>query len=99
MQFDTDFQEEFNRIMDDLSVPEADKDSTRDFLDDTYLKTELAIPRDGDRPDYARAATRLRDKMDCRLEQLMTTRSWTSACNESRLPRWAKSSTSGERYG
>jgi hypothetical protein len=29
MQFDTDFQEEFNRIMDDPSVPEAGKDFTR----------------------------------------------------------------------
>jgi hypothetical protein len=37
MQFDTDFREEFNRIMDDLSVPEADKDFTQDFFDDTVL--------------------------------------------------------------
>jgi hypothetical protein len=66
MQFDTDFQEEFNRIMDDLSVPEADKDFTRDFFDDTDLTTELAIPRDASGPEYARAATRLRDKMGCR---------------------------------
>jgi hypothetical protein len=58
MQFDTEFQEEFNRIMDDLSDPEADKDFTRDFFDDTDLNTELAIPRDGDGPEFARAATR-----------------------------------------
>jgi hypothetical protein len=65
MQVDTDFQEEFNRIMNDLSVPEADKDFTRDFFDDTDLNTELAIPRDASGPEYARAATRLREKMDC----------------------------------
>jgi hypothetical protein len=29
MKFDTDFQEEFNRIMDDPSVLETDKDFTR----------------------------------------------------------------------
>jgi hypothetical protein len=65
MQFDTDFQEEFNRIMNNLSVPEADKDFTQHFFDDTDLNAELAIPRDASGPEYARAATRLRDKMDC----------------------------------
>ena len=51
MQFDTDFQEESNQIMDNLSVPEADKDFTRGFFDYTKLNTELAIPRDGDGPE------------------------------------------------
>jgi hypothetical protein len=92
MQFDTDFQEEFNRIMDDLSIPEANKDFTRDFFDDTDLTTELAIPRDASGPEYARAATRLRDKMDCRLAQLMTTRSRTSACTEVDYPDGQKAS-------
>jgi hypothetical protein len=67
MHFDTDFKEEFNRIMDDLSVPEVNKDFTQDFFSDTDLQTELAIPRDGDVPDFARANTRLMDKVDCRL--------------------------------
>jgi hypothetical protein len=42
MQFGTNFQEEFNRIMDDPSFPEADKD----YFDNTDLNAELAIPRD-----------------------------------------------------
>jgi hypothetical protein len=54
--------------MDDLSVPEAYKDFARDFFDDTDLNTGLAIPMDGDGPDFARAAAHLRN----RLAQLMT---------------------------
>jgi hypothetical protein len=45
--------------MDDLSVPEADKDFTRDFSDGTDFNTELAIPRVA-----ARAARRLREKIN-----------------------------------
>jgi hypothetical protein len=62
MEFDSDFQEEFNRIIDDPNVPEADKDFTPDVFDDTYLNMELAIPRTGDGPEYARVTKRLRDK-------------------------------------
>jgi hypothetical protein len=83
MHFDTDFQEEFNRAMDDLSVPEVNKDFTRDFFDNIDLDAALAIPRDGDVPDFTRATARLRDKMDCRLAQLPTAQSCTSECMKS----------------
>jgi hypothetical protein len=49
MHFDTDFQE-FNRAMDDLSVPEVNKDFT-ETSSITSTWTALAIPRDGDVPD------------------------------------------------
>jgi hypothetical protein len=61
MEFDADFQEEFNRVVNDPDIPEADKDFTPDF-DDTYLNMELAIPRDSDGPEYARVTKRLKDK-------------------------------------
>ena len=31
------------------------------MLDDTYLNMELALPRDGDGPEFARVTKRLRD--------------------------------------
>jgi hypothetical protein len=54
MELDADFQEEFNRTGNAPYVPEADKDFTQHVFDDTYLKMELAIPRDGDGPVYTR---------------------------------------------
>jgi hypothetical protein len=80
MHFDTDFQE-FNRAMDDLSVPEVNKDFT-ETSSITSTWTALAIPRDGDVPDFMRATARLRDKMDCRLAQ-PTAQSCTSECMKS----------------
>jgi hypothetical protein len=68
---------------DDLSVPEVNKDFTRDFFDNIDLDAALAIPRDGDVPDFTRATARLRDKMDCRLAQLPTAQSCTSECMKS----------------
>jgi hypothetical protein len=62
MEFDPDFQEEFNQIVNDPNIPEADKDFTPDVFDDTYLNMELAIPRDSDGPEYARVTKRLKDK-------------------------------------
>ena len=62
LEFDPDFQEEFNEIVNDTNIPEADKDFTPDVFDDTYLNMELAIPRDGDGPEYARVTKRLKDK-------------------------------------
>ena len=37
-------------------------DFTPDAFDNTYLNMELAIPRDGDGPDFAKMTKRLRDK-------------------------------------
>jgi hypothetical protein len=62
LEYDPDFQEEFNNIVNDPSVPEADDNFTPDVFGDTYLNMELAIPRDSDGPEYARVTKRLRDK-------------------------------------
>jgi hypothetical protein len=44
LEYDPDFQEEFDNIVNDSSVPEADKDFTPDMFDDTYVNMELVIP-------------------------------------------------------
>jgi hypothetical protein len=62
LEYDPDFQEEFDNIVNDSSVPKADKDFTPDVFDDTYVYMELAVPRDGDGPEYAKVTRRLRDK-------------------------------------
>jgi hypothetical protein len=45
LQYDLDFQQEFNNIVNDPGISEADKDFTPDVFDDTYLNMELAIPK------------------------------------------------------
>jgi hypothetical protein len=54
LQYDPDFQDEFDNIVNDLGISEADKDFTPNVFDDTYLNMELAIPRDSDGPEFAR---------------------------------------------
>ena len=41
---------------------EADTNFTPDVFDNTYLNTELEIPRYGDGPDFAKVMKFLRDK-------------------------------------
>lgn len=62
IETDEDFYNEFVRIVNDDELPEADKEFTPDVLDDTYLHMELALPRDGDGPEFARVTKRLKDK-------------------------------------
>jgi hypothetical protein len=62
LENDPDFQEEFDNIVNDENVQEADDDFTPDVFDDTYVNMELAIPRDGDGPEFAKVTKRLRDK-------------------------------------
>jgi hypothetical protein len=62
LQYDPDFQEEFDNIVNDPGISEADKDFTPDVFDDTYLKMELDIPRDSNGPGFARVTKRLKDK-------------------------------------
>jgi hypothetical protein len=62
LESDPDFQEEFDNISSDPTVPEADDAFTPDVFDDTYLHMELAVPRDGEGPEFARVTKRLRDK-------------------------------------
>jgi hypothetical protein len=61
MAHDMDFQEEFNDIVNDPGIPEAEKDWDPDVYGDTYTGMELAIPRDGDGPEIARVLKRLKD--------------------------------------
>lgn len=60
-EHDEDFQREFDRVVNSKDVPEAEDNFTPDMFDDTYLHMELALPRDGDGPEFARVTKRLRD--------------------------------------
>jgi hypothetical protein len=62
LQYDPDFQMEFDNIVNDGGILEADKDFTPDVFDDAYLNMELTIPRDSDGPEFARVTKRLKDK-------------------------------------
>ena len=54
------FSEEFNKIYNNHNIPEAD-DFTPDAVADTYLNMEIALPRDGEGPEFAKVTKRLRD--------------------------------------
>ena len=58
---DQDFREEFTRVFNNTDIPEADAQYTPEVLDDTYINMELALPRDGEGPEFARVTKRLRD--------------------------------------
>jgi hypothetical protein len=62
LQYDPDFQEEFDNIVNDPGILEANNDFTPDISDNKYLNMELAIPRDSDGPEFARVTKRLKDK-------------------------------------
>jgi Reverse transcriptase (RNA-dependent DNA polymerase) len=61
-EFDPEFQEEFNSVVSDEILPEADAEFTPDIYDDTYVNMELALPRSGGEVEFARVTKRLRDK-------------------------------------
>ena len=61
IESDEDFRTEFNAVYNSDKIAEAD-DFTPDVLQDTYLNMELALPRDGEGPEFARVTKRLRDK-------------------------------------
>ena len=61
-KFDPEFQEEFERVVNDKELPEADATFTPDVFDDTYVNMELALPRSGGEVEFARVTKRLRDK-------------------------------------
>ena len=68
-EYDLDFQEEFDTIIKNSNVQEANNDFMIDVFDYTYLNKKLVIPRDGDSPDLAKVTERLRNK-----ESLTTSR-------------------------
>ena len=57
---DEDFRTEFESVYNNNDIPEAD-DHTPEVLEDTYLNMELALPRDGEGPEFAKVTKRLRD--------------------------------------
>jgi hypothetical protein len=61
---DPDFIEEFQRVVSDDSIPDADETFTPDVFNDTYLNMEIALPRGSDEQDvqFAKVTKRLRDK-------------------------------------
>ena len=61
LEEDEDFREEFEAVYNSDQVDEAD-DFTPEVLQDTYLSMELALPRDGEGPEFAKVTKRLRDK-------------------------------------
>jgi hypothetical protein len=60
MDEDEDFREEFQNVYNNKDIPEAD-DFTPEVLEDTYVNMEIALPRDGEGPEFARVTKRLRD--------------------------------------
>ena len=61
-EFDPEFQEEFNKVVSDEILPEADSEFTPDVYNDTYVNMELALPRSGGEVEFAKVTKRLRDK-------------------------------------
>ena len=61
MEFDEDFQEEFNKIVSDNNIKEADATFTPEVFGDMYLNIELALTRDGEETKFARVKKRLKD--------------------------------------
>jgi hypothetical protein len=59
---DPEFQEEFNKVISDEVLPEADVEFTPDVYDDTYSNMELALPRSGGEVEFGKVTKRLRDK-------------------------------------
>ena len=57
---DPEFAEEFAKVFNNKDIPESD-DYTPEVLNDTYLNIEVALPRDGDGPEFAKVTKRLRD--------------------------------------
>ncbi len=55
-----DFQDEFFKVYGDENVKEADYFSSG-IMENGYLNMELALPRDGEEPVFARVTKRTKD--------------------------------------
>eukprot|EP00957_Ditylum_brightwellii_P147107 11200853-Ditylum_brightwellii.AAC.1 len=60
MEEDPDFAKEFRLVFNNQDIPEDDA-LTPKVLEDTYINVEIALHRDGDRPEFAQATKRLQD--------------------------------------
>ena len=61
MDFDEDFPEEFNKIVGENNIKEAEATFTPEVFDDTYLNMELALPREVGKTTCAHVTKRLKD--------------------------------------
>ena len=61
MEFDEDFQEDFNKIFIEDNIKESDATFAPEGFDDTYLNMELAFPRDGGETTFTRVTKRLKE--------------------------------------
>ena len=59
-ELDEDFREEFFKVYGDTNTKDAD-DFSPEIMDGTYLNMELALPRDGEEPAFARVKKRMKD--------------------------------------
>ena len=57
---DQDFKEEFEKVFNNLDIPQAD-DYTPEITHDSYVNMEISLPRDDEGPQFARVTKRLRD--------------------------------------
>lgn len=58
---DEDFREEFFKVYQDSDIKEADDMPSPEIMDESFINMELALPRDGDGPEFARVKKRMRD--------------------------------------
>ena len=61
VEFDEDFQKEFNKIISDNKIKEVDATFTPEVFDDTYLNIELALPKEGGETTFTHVTKRLID--------------------------------------
>ena len=52
LEEDAEFREEFAKVFNNNDIPESDE-YTPEVLEDTYLKMEVALPRDDTGPEFA----------------------------------------------
>ena len=62
MEHDSDFQKNFDSIVNDHSVPEAENDFSPDVYDSIYLNMEVVIPRDRNGPGFYQVTRSFLDK-------------------------------------
>ena len=61
IDYDQEFLDEFDHVVNSDDVPEADDTFTPEVFDDTYLNMEVALPRSEPGPEFARVTKRLKD--------------------------------------
>lgn len=62
VETDDDFREEFFKVYQNADIKDAEEEPSPEIEDATYLNMELALPRDGEGPEFARVKKRARDE-------------------------------------